>query len=293
MEDIARPLRERLVAFENVDDDRARGRALRKAVPRSALAQLVPSTRDPVEILVEQNRRRAPDLVPLRFARMLTDPFSFYRGSAALMAADLADGPSSGVEVMCCGDAHLSNFGLYASPQRTLIFDLNDFDEAAVAPAEWDVKRLTTSAIVGGRHAGYPEKTIRRIASDVVSAYRKGLYAALDMDILSRYYLRMEPGRYVKKVSGSLGAVLAAAEKKARTRTSKRVFAQIMEPQPDGRFTLRENPPLLQHVDIADEARLIDAFRHYLTSVPADVALVLSHFQLADCGRTVGSCTPV
>ena len=97
MEDVSRPLRERLVAFENVDGDIARGRALRKAVPRRALAQLVPSTRDPVEILVEQNRKRAPDLVPLRFARMLVDPFSFYRGSAALMAADLADGPSSGI----------------------------------------------------------------------------------------------------------------------------------------------------------------------------------------------------
>ena len=165
----------------------------------------MPSTRDPVEILVEQNRNRLPDLVPLRFARMLTDPFSFYRGAAALMAADLAAGPSSGIEVMCGGDAHLSNFGVYASPQRTLVFDLNDFDEAAVAPAEWDVKRLTTSAIVGGRHAGYSEKTVRRIAANVVGTYRDGLRAMLDMDILERYYLRLEPQRYVNKAPGSLG----------------------------------------------------------------------------------------
>ena len=287
MANVERPLRERLIALEDVAADAARGRSSRKAVPRRSLAELVPSRRDPVEILVEQNRTRLPDLVPLRFARMLADPFSFYRGAAALMAADLAGGPSSGIDVICGGDAHLANFGIYASPQRTLIFDLNDFDEAAVAPAEWDVKRLTTSAIVGGRHAGYPEKTIRRIASDAVSSYRKGLDAALDMDALSRYYLRMEPGRYTKEVSGSLGAVLAAAAKKARTRTSERVFAQIMEPQPDGRFKLRENPPLLQHVDVADEARLIDAFRHYLTSVPFDVAMVLSHFQLADIARRV------
>ena len=287
MEDIARPLRERMVAFENVDDDRARGRALRKAVPRGALAQLVPSTRDPVEILVEQNRKRAPDLVPLRFARMLTDPFSFYRGSAALMAADLADGPSSGVEVMCCGDAHLSNFGLYASPQRTLIFDLNDFDEASIAPAEWDVKRLVTSAIVGGRQGGYPEKTIRKIANTVVGSYRDGLRTMLDMSVLERFYLRLEPQRYVNKARGGLGHVIADAARKAQTRTSSRVFERIMEVGPDGRFQLRESPPVLQHVEVKDEARLTDSFREYLTSVPADIATVLSHFQLTDIARRV------
>ncbi len=287
MEDISRPLRERMVAFENVDDDLARGRDLRKVAPRRTLAQLVPSTRDPVEILVEQNQNRAPDLVPLRFARMLTDPFSFYRGSAALMAADLADGPSSGLEVMCCGDAHLSNFGLYASPQRTLIFDLNDFDEASIAPAEWDVKRLVTSAIVGGRQAGYPEKTIRKIANAVVNSYRDGLHAILDMNVLERYYLRLEPQRYVNKTRGDLGRVLADAARKAQSRTSERVFERIMEVGPDGRFQLRENPPLIQHVTLNDEAKLADSFREYLTSVPADIAMVLSHFQLTDIARRV------
>ena len=287
MEDISRPLRERAIAFENVDDDAARGRALRKTTPRRTLAQLVPSTRDPVEILVEQNQTRAPDLVPLRFARMLTDPFSFYRGSAALMAADLAEGPSSGVEVMCSGDAHLFNFGLYASPQRTLIFDLNDFDESSVAPAEWDIKRLVTSAIVLGRQAGYPEKTIRKIASSTVSSYSDGLHTMLDMDILDRFYLRLEPQRYVNKARGGLGAVIAAAARKAQTRTSARVFERIMEVGPDGRFHLRETPPVLTHVDVKDEAQLIASFREYLTSVPADIAVVLSHFRLTDIARRV------
>ena len=173
---------------------------------------------------MEQNRGRVPELVPLRFARMLTDLFSFYRGAAALMAADLAEGPSSGVEVMCGGDAHLSNFGVYASPQRTLVFDLNDFDEAAVAPAEWDLKRLTTSAIVGGRQAGYPEKTIKRIAQKVASTYRDGLQAMLEMNVLDRYYLRLEPQHYVNEVGKSLGQVIATTARKARTRTSARIF---------------------------------------------------------------------
>ena len=289
MSDVSRPLRERLIPFENVDNDIARGRARRKVVPRRALAHLVPTTRDPVEILVEQNRNRMPELVPLRFARMLTDPFSFYRGAAALMAADLAEGPSSGVEVMCGGDAHLSNFGVYASPQRTLVFDLNDFDEAAVAPAEWDLKRLTTSAIIGGRHAGYPEKTIKRIAQQVVDSYRDGLHTMLEMNVLDRYYLRLEPQHYVNQVGRDLGQVIAATAKKARTRTSAKVFDRIMATGPEGQLQLQDNPPVLQHVSVTDEAALIHSIREYLTGLPADVAVVLSHFQVTDIAlRVVG-----
>ena len=128
--------------------------------------------RSAVEILVAQNGDRIAELVPLRFARMLADPFSFYRGSAAVMAADLAAGPSSGIKVVCCGDAHISNFGIYAAPHRALVFDLNDFDEAALAPWEWDVKRLITSAIVGGRHNGYKPKTVRALVEQAATAYQ-------------------------------------------------------------------------------------------------------------------------
>lgn len=285
----SRPLRERVIAFENVEQDLARGRARRKVVPRRALAQLVPTTRDPVEILIEQNRSRLKELVPLRFARMLTDPFSFYRGAAALMAADLAGGPSSGVEVICAGDAHFSNFGIYASPQRTLVFDLNDFDEAAAAPAEWDLKRLTTSAIIGGRQAGYPEKSIKQIAHNVLQTYRDGLHTMLDMNVMDRYYLRLEPQRYVNDVSGNLGQVIASTARKARSRTSARVFDRIMTTGPDGQLQLRENPPLLQHIAVSDEAALTQAFREYLTGLPVDVAVLLSHFTLTDIAlRVVG-----
>ncbi|MGB8387149.1 DUF2252 domain-containing protein [Mycobacterium sp.] len=287
MVDVSRPLRERLIAFEDVDADLARGRAQRAAAPRRRLAELVPSDRSATEILVEQNRDRLPDLVPLRFARMLADPFSFYRGSAAVMAADLAAGPSSGVAVMCGGYAHLSNFGIYAAPQRSLIFDLNDFDEAAVAPAEWDLKRLITSAIVGGRHAGYPEKTIRGFATDAVHQYRDGLSAMLEMNVLDRYYLRLEPQRYTKQASAGLAATIAKTARTARTKTSARVFARLMEAGPDGRLRLRETPPILEHMAVTDEAALTEAFREYLTSVPADVAVLLSHFQLTDLTRRV------
>jgi len=287
MGSIERPLRERVIDVENVQNDIIRGRALRKTFPRRDLAELVPSTRSATEILVEQNQTRLADLIPLRFARMLTDPFSFYRGSAAVMAADLAAGPSSGVQVMCGGDAHLSNFGIYAAPQRTLVFDLNDFDEAAVAPAEWDVKRLVTSAIVGGRQAGYPEKTIGRIAAAAISSYRTGLHSMLDMTALERYYLRLEPERYEREVSGSLASIIARTTRAARTRTSARVFERIMTSGPDGQLQLRENPPILQHVAVKNEAALADSFREYLTSIPVDVALLLSHFRLTDIARRV------
>jgi uncharacterized protein (DUF2252 family) len=284
-----RPLRERVIDVEVVEDDLARGRALRKTASRRALAELVPCRRSATEILVEQNRNRLPELVGLRFARMLTDPFSFYRGSAAVMAADLAASPSSGVEVLCCGDAHLSNFGIYAAPHRALVFDLNDFDEAAAAPAEWDLKRLITSAIVGGRHAGYSEKIIRGFAVDAISEYRNGLQAMLDMNVLDRYYLRLEPERYLNEVSGCLASVIKRTARRARKRSSARVFGRIMEPGPDGTLRLRESPPVLQHIGVDLEASLVDSFREYLTGVPADVALLLSHFRVTDVAlRVVG-----
>jgi len=284
-----RVLRERLIDLEVPSEDVARGRALRKTVPRRALAQLNLSARSATEILVEQNTGRLRELVPLRFARMLTDPFSLYRGSAAVMAADLAASPSSGIEVMCCGDAHVSNFGMYAAPHRSIVFDLNDFDEAAVAPAEWDVKRLITSAIIGGRHAGYPAKAIRRTVERALEGYRIGLHATLEMDVLDRYYLRVEPERYTGEVSKGLLGEIQRTTSRARRRTSARVFKQIMEIGPDGTPRLREAPPVLQHVDDDVEAPLVESIQEYLAAVPTDVALLLSHFRVTDIAlRVVG-----
>jgi uncharacterized protein (DUF2252 family) len=283
-------LRDRLIDLEVPSEDVAHGRALRKTVSRRALAQLTPSSRTATEILVSQNADRLAELVPLRFARMLADPFSFYRGSAAVMAADLAASPSTGIEIMCCGDAHVSNFGLYAAPHRSIVFDLNDFDEAAVAPAEWDVKRLVTSAIIGGRHAGYPAKAIRRCVEQALEGYQTSLQAMLEeMNVLDRYYLRLEPEHYTGKVSKGLQAVIDKTTSQARTRTSARVFKQIMEIGPDGTPRLREAPPVLQHVDEEVEAPLVASVQEYMAAVPADIALLLSHFRVTDIAlRVVG-----
>jgi uncharacterized protein (DUF2252 family) len=284
-----RLLRDRLIELEVPSEDVARGRALRKTAPRRALAQLTPSSLTATEILVEQNADRLPELVPLRFARMLTDPFSFYRGSAAVMAADLAASPTSGIEIMCCGDAHISNFGMYASPDRSIVFDLNDFDEAAVAPSEWDVKRLITSAIVGGRHAGYPAKDIRCCVQQALEGYRTSLHAMLDMNVLDRYYLRMEPERYTGQMSKDMLGVIRRTISRARTQTSARVFKRIVETGPDGTPRLREAPPVQQHVAGETEDQLLESVAEYLAAVPPDVALLLSHFRVTDAAlRVVG-----
>jgi uncharacterized protein (DUF2252 family) len=282
-------LRDRIIDLEVPENDRERGRGLRRSNPRAALAQLNPSSRSATEILVAQNADRIPNLVPLRFARMLTDPFSFYRGSAAVMAADLAAGLSSGINVLCCGDAHLSNFGIYAAPHRALVFDVNDFDQAAVAPWEWDVKRLVTSAIVGGQHAGYETKVLRTLVEGAAKAYQDALSAILDLDVLDRYYLRFEPELYRDRARKCMQSVIDRALRQARQRTSAEVFSRIMTVGAGGNLQLVDNPPVLQHVDVDVETQLVESVSEYLTAVPADVAMVLSHFRVTDLAlRVVG-----
>jgi uncharacterized protein (DUF2252 family) len=282
-------LRDRIIDLEVPENDRERGRGLRRSNPRAALAQLNPSSRSATEILVAQNADRIPNLVPLRFARMLTDPFAFYRGSAAVMAADLAAGPSSGINVLCCGDAHLSNFGIYAAPHRALVFDVNDFDQAAVAPWEWDVKRLITSAIVGGQHAGYETKVLRTLVEGAAKAYQDALSEILDLNVLDRYYLRFEPELYRDQARKCMQSVIDRALRQARQRTSAEVVSRIMTVGAGGNLQLVDNPPVLQHLDVDVETQLVESVSEYLTAVPADVALVLSHFRVTDLAlRVVG-----
>src|SRR6266568_1715651 len=156
------------------DERVRRGTDARRAVPPALHAGWVaaPGRRDPVEILEEQGATRVPELVPIRYGRMLVTPFTFYRGAAAVMAADLAMTPDSGLTVQACGDAHLSNFGLFASPERRLLFDINDFDETLPGPWEWDVKRLAASLEVAARQAGFTDKQRRKIQIATVRRYQ-------------------------------------------------------------------------------------------------------------------------
>ena len=169
--------RARVVPHLSVAERVARGQAARAEVPRSSHAEFAPAAHraDPVDLLESQAESRVPELVPIRYGRMLVSPFTFYRGAALLMAADLAASPHSGLRVQLCGDAHLSNFGVFASPDRRLVFDLNDFDETLPGPWEWDVKRLAVSFEVAGRENGYPRKERRRIVRETVAAYRQAM----------------------------------------------------------------------------------------------------------------------
>ncbi|HOW93891.1 MAG TPA: DUF2252 domain-containing protein [Mycolicibacterium fallax] len=282
-------LRDRDAEVEDPAADLARGRALRAQTPRRALAELGSCGRSATEILLEQNLGRVPDLVGLRMARMLVSPLHFFRGAAAVMAADLAAGPSSNIDVVSCGDAHLSNFGVFASPDRALVFDLNDFDEAAQAPAEWDLKRLVTSVILAARQRQLPEPTARDIAESTAAAYRRALAAVLQMSVLDRFYLRAALTDRPELGADGLAEVTRRTIERARRRTSERAIAKLTEPDAAGTPRFRESPPLTRHVPLADEAALLAAVAEYTASVPVDVRVLLSHFRVTDIAmRVVG-----
>src|SRR5437762_1683650 len=180
--------------FPTASISAAQGKAARTIAPRSSHAVFEPpATRsDPVEQLERQARTRVPELVPIRYGRMLVSPFTFYRGAAAIMAEDLASTPTSGLQVQCCGDAHLSNFGVFASADRRLVFDLNDFDETLRGPWEWDVKRLAASMLIAAQTNGFRRKDQRRIVLDMVTSYRNTMATFASMGNLDVWYSRFE-----------------------------------------------------------------------------------------------------
>src|SRR5579862_3034359 len=179
------------VAHLSVGERAAAGKAARAEVSRAVLGEWFapPSRRDPVEMLEEQAASRVPELVPIRYGRMLVSPFTFYRGAAYLMAADLARSPRTGLDVQLCGDAHLSNFGAFAAPDRRLVFDLNDFDETLPGPFEWDVKRLIASFEVAGRDRGFDEVARRSIDLAVASSYREAMHIFAELRTLELWYV--------------------------------------------------------------------------------------------------------
>src|SRR3954449_10361386 len=184
----------RTVPHLTLNERDARGKAERAEVPRSSHAAFEPSAqrRDPVELLEEQAQTRVPELVPLRYGRMLASPFTFFRGGAYLMAADLAGLPRTGLDAQLCGDAHLSNFGVYAAPDRRLVFSVNDFDETHPGPFEWDVKRLAASFAVAGRDRGFDDKQREQVNLTVGRSYREALARYAGMRNLDLWYTRVD-----------------------------------------------------------------------------------------------------
>lgn len=260
----------------------ARGRAARDRTGWSDLARLTTSGRRPLAILAEQNRTRLPELVPLRSERMSVSPFTFYRGTAALMAADLARDPSSGILVGSCGDAHVSNFGFYASQQRSLVFDLNDFDEAAFAPWEWDVKRLVASIVVAGQATDRKQSVVQKAGRKAIKSYLRTLSAAVDVSPSDRYFAHFVAEASLRGLDKRSRDVLAAAIKDASKRTGKRAARRLTEVDGDGRPRFVERPPTTTHIDDGTVAVLAEALRQYDESVNVDIRLLLRHYHLAD-----------
>jgi uncharacterized protein (DUF2252 family) len=242
-------------AHLTVDERVARGRDARKAAPRSSHGRWTPAPDrpDPIALLEEQARTRVPSLVPIRYGRMLVSPFTFYRGSALIMAADLAATPQSGITVQLCGDAHLSNFGLFGSPERRMLFDINDFDETLPGPWEWDVKRLAASFEVMGRDRGFSPAERRDVVMAAVKEYRVRMQEAAGMRSLEAWYEHLEAGMLlklvrkevrVKRVSRKEARATEDMVAKARTRDSTRVFAKRAD-EVGGELRIVADPPLI------------------------------------------------
>jgi len=243
--------------------------------------------RDPVAMIESQNHVRIPELIPMRHEKMASSPFSFFRGTALLMAHDLSHQAQTGIHAIICGDAHIGNFGFFASPERRLIFDLNDFDEAAPGPWEWDLKRFLTSIILIGRELEMSENKIREICLEAAKHYRNGLSLMLSMSSLERYFLIGDEVLFLDSFSKSSRADFEKIINKAKTRTSDQVINKMTETDQFGRRIFIEKPPVVERVqsDLMDKVE--GCYRAYLKTVRPDIGILLSQHIPTDVARRV------
>lgn len=266
-----------------------RGRAARTRVPRSAHAGWIPSADrpDPVAVLERQGRDRLTELLPIRYGRMSASPLAFLRGAAAVMAADLAAQPHTGLTVQLCGDAHLLNFGLYASPEGSLLFGLNDFDETFPGPFEWDVKRLAASVAVAARENGHSEDKAHRAAGEAVTAYRTAMRRLAGMGELEVWYAGVDADSLLPLVrsSGHRRRVESSLSR-ARRRTSLQALDKLTEVV-DGRRRIIHDPPLLEPAGSPDTAGLRKIFSDYRSTLSEERRLLLDRYRFVDAARKV------
>jgi uncharacterized protein (DUF2252 family) len=269
------------------------GKALRKAWPRANHAGVVlgQGERDPLALLEQSNRDRVEKLLPIRFTRMAESPFAFFRGSAILQAHDLKGTPSAGLLVQCCGDCHLMNFGGFATPERALVFDINDFDETLPGPFEWDVKRLATSFVLAARWLGLGAGDARRSAASAVAAYRSGLAGFAEMAVLETWYARTA----IEEVLAEFAAdpkvlkALRGTVDKATHSTSEHVFHKVAAVA-DGKPRIADQPPLLYHDDPAEgtlEAHVGAFFAGYRKTLSKDRQALFDRFRILDVAHKV------
>ncbi|GGH90920.1 DUF2252 domain-containing protein [Arthrobacter liuii] len=270
---------------ESIARAQAAGREARAALPRREFGTLRLPERDPVGILEGQHATRVPDLIPVRVGRMLETPFSFYRGAAAVMAHDLADSPVTGHSLIACGDAHLANFGLFASPERRLIFDLNDFDEAYPAPWEWDVKRLAASIWLNGRNSSHTEEQCRTAVTSCIRSYRQALKTLYSHTATERYYFQADAELLAAQQTAARKRI-RTEERKARQRTSEQVLAKLTSSTESGEPRIVDQPPIVRHSGI-DPALLENLVELYRGTLRPDTSLLLSQYRLVDFARRI------
>lgn len=274
-----------LTPGSDTDSALAAGKAVRKHLPRREHADLVlPKGRDPLGIIEGTHAARIPDLIGVRVARMMQSVYAYYRGTVDVMTRDLAAGPRTGIEIVIDADAHLGNFGLYASPERRLIFDLNDFDEAGVGPWEWDVKRLATSLVLVQREKEVSEALIAEDVAALVTTYAAHLRSFVEARATDVHFASVDASWFTS--GGS--RVLNRSVEKARERTSEQVLEQIgMRHEKSGRLRLKADPPLLIPRDGAGLARTERRFEDYRYTLLTDRSLLLSRFRVNDTARRV------
>jgi uncharacterized protein (DUF2252 family) len=291
----------RVVPHPTPSERQARGKAARAQAPREAHADLcLPAERpDPVALLEGQATTRVPELIPIRYGRMLVSPFTFYRGGALIMAGDLAGTPDSGLTVQACGDAHLSNFGVFGTPERHLIFDVNDFDETLPGPWEWDVKRLAASLEIAGRDRGFTGKERKEVVLAAVEQYRQAMHSFAAMGNLDLWYLRFDVDAFLERFRRNLDkAALKRVEKniaKARGRDRYKTVAKLTH-EVDGELRFLSDPPLIVPIDelfeqAADREMLKASFsellRAYRATLQPDRRALLEQYEFMDLARKV------
>jgi uncharacterized protein (DUF2252 family) len=280
--------------YRSPAERRGDGKTLRDAVPRADQSGWHPprDRRDPVEIVLAQNEDRVPELVPIRHGRMMQSPFAFYRGTAAIMAADLALTPNSGLRVQACGDAHLSNFGVFATPERDVIFDINDLDETLPAPWEWDLKRLAASVVLAGRHIQLKQSKSAGAALAAARSYREHMGEYAFMRALEVWYDRIGVQRLLDHVR----------DEKAHARAEKRIQQARLRSVAEHDFPklaehlgstprIKDNPPLIFHpeglYEDIESGSIKDAWALYHKSLPEHVRVLFDRFHLCDMALKV------
>jgi uncharacterized protein (DUF2252 family) len=278
--------------YPSVGDRMAAGKALRQRVKRSELGVYQPPKNRPdlVEVLKAQAKNRVPDLVPIRHGRMLASPFAYLRGSAAVMMADNAAAPTTGIQVQTCGDMHVSNFGVFASAERNLVFAINDFDDTYPGPWEWDLKRLATSAVVAGRHLGGDGSLCEAAVQATVASYAEHLHTYADMGYLDLWYDTITEEELLQKLPDSAEKYTQRMLAKARDRNHLQVLDQMTD-LVDDRHHIIEDPPLVVRAETLKESSMAASLelllQDYFESLGGDRRFLLSRYRVIDVARRV------